>query len=85
MASSFKSAAARIDGAKSRGSKTPEGKRRSFANSLRRGLLAPTVALEDKTRDTFAGLLAALERQYASSLSLLFKWNAVAPRETNFC
>ena len=62
MASSLKSEAARLNGAKSRGPKTPEGRLRSSANSLRHGLLARTVVLEDENGDTFADLLAAFER-----------------------
>ena len=62
MASSLKSETARVNGANSRGPKTPEGKLRSSANSLRHGLLARTVVLEDENGDTFADLLAAFER-----------------------
>ena len=62
MTSNLKSQAARANGAKSRGPKTPEGKRRSSANSLRHGLLARTVVLEDENGNTFADLLAAFER-----------------------
>ncbi len=62
MTSDLRSQAARANGAKSRGPKTPDGKRRSSANSLRHGLLARTVVLEDENGNTFADLLAAFER-----------------------
>jgi len=41
---------------------TSEGKARSSANSLRHGLLARSVVLDDENGDTFADLLAAFER-----------------------
>ncbi len=45
--------ASRANGAKSRGPKTEEGKRRSAQNSLRHGLLAKCILLDNECRDTF--------------------------------
>jgi hypothetical protein len=45
--------ASRANGAKSRGPKTEQGKRRSAQNSLRHGLLAKCILLDNECRDTF--------------------------------
>jgi hypothetical protein len=62
MSSERRILASRANGAKSRGPKTPESKRRSAANNLRHGMLARTVVLEDENLQSFADLLSALER-----------------------
>jgi hypothetical protein len=50
--------ASRANGDLSRGPKTPQGKQRSARNSLRHGLLARCVVLQDECPETFAALLA---------------------------
>ena len=50
--------ASRANGALSKGPKTPEGKRRASANSLRHGLLADCIVLENESRPAFESLLA---------------------------
>jgi hypothetical protein len=53
-------AAARADGAKSRGPRTPEGKKRSCRNALKHGLLAHNVTVSD----TETEILETLEQAY---------------------
>jgi len=62
-------AAARANGARSRGAISPEGKRRSSRNALRHGLLAKTTVLENESRAGFEDML----RQY---------FQRFAPRDT---
>jgi hypothetical protein len=52
--------ASRANGALSKGPTSPEGKRKSSANSLRHGILAQTVVLEGESRSRFEALLDAL-------------------------
>jgi hypothetical protein len=58
MSSQLKSDTARINGAKSRGPVTPEGKTRSSANSRRHGLAAAAVLLDGESAEHFQLLLA---------------------------
>jgi hypothetical protein len=50
--------ASRANGSLSRGPATPQGKQRSARNSIRHGLLAHCVVLQDECPETFAALLA---------------------------
>ena len=56
--------ASRANGARSRGPVTPEGKRISSRNSLRHGLLAQTVVLEEESSERFVELIAALTDEF---------------------
>ncbi len=64
MSSERKSETARINGAKSRGPVTPEGKARSSANSRRHGLAAAAVLLEGESAEHFQLLLADYMDQF---------------------
>jgi len=67
--------ASKANGARSRGPITEQGKRNSSRNSLRHGLLAQTVVLEEESRPRFLELLAAYMEEYkpraASQVSLV--------------
>src|ERR1700719_4429580 len=54
MPSALKSETARINGAKSRGPKTPQGRARSSMNALSHGLNAKTLILPHEDRNLFA-------------------------------
>ena len=55
--------ASRANGARSKGPKTPDGKRRSSSNALRHGLLANSVLVGAESRPQFDSLVAShLER-----------------------
>src|SRR5438552_3519527 len=56
--------AARRNGAKSTGPKTPEGKQRSSQNATQHGLLAETVVLQIENQAEFQLLLDAYVNQY---------------------
>jgi len=53
MSSLLKTETARINGAKSRGSITPEGKARSSANSRSHGLAAASILLDGESSEQF--------------------------------
>jgi hypothetical protein len=55
----------RANGSRSGGPVTPEGKRRSAANSLRHGLLARCVVLENESREGFDALLSQFLDRFA--------------------
>jgi hypothetical protein len=63
MTSKRKISSARANGARNRGAKTPEAKQRSAANSLKHGLVAHTVVLEDENLQAFTDLLNSFERE----------------------
>lgn len=63
MSSERRINASRANGALSPGPKTPLTKLRSARNSLRHGLLARTIVLDDERSTTFKALLAELETQ----------------------
>jgi hypothetical protein len=67
--------AARANGAHSKGPTTEKGKQKSARNSLRHGLLAQTVVLEEESSERFLDLLAGYmeehQPQTASQLSLV--------------
>jgi hypothetical protein len=52
-------AASRLNGARTHGPITPEGKRKSARSSFRHGLLAKAVVFEGESREQFAALLKA--------------------------
>ncbi|MFN3324323.1 MAG: hypothetical protein ACK5AZ_12565 [Bryobacteraceae bacterium] len=54
-----KAEAARINGARSRGPKTPEGKKRSSLNAMRHGLTAKTICLWNESHEKFQTILDA--------------------------
>jgi hypothetical protein len=64
MSSDLKSETARINGAKSHGPVTPEGKARSAANSRRHGLAAASIVLPGESEEHFQLLLAAYMGQF---------------------
>jgi hypothetical protein len=64
MSSLLKSETARINGAKSRGPVTPEGKARSAANSRRHGLASASILLEGESAEHFQLLLAGFVNQF---------------------
>ena len=64
MSKLTKTESARINGAKSRGPKTEEGKARSRFNALRHGLAARTVCLTEKERPMFEAMVAAYNERF---------------------
>jgi hypothetical protein len=65
MSSERRIRASRANGAKSPGPKTPESKAHSAANSLRHGMLAKVVVLDDENPQVFADLIGVFERDLA--------------------
>jgi hypothetical protein len=65
MISEKRSQAARINGARSRGPITPEGKAISARNALRHGLLAKTVVLSNERPETFEALFYLLIERFS--------------------
>jgi hypothetical protein len=64
MSSNLKSETARVNGAKSHGPITPEGKARSSQNALRHGLTANSPTLPTESEDDFQNLLDAYLDSY---------------------
>ena len=64
MSKLTKAESARINGAKSKGPKTEQGKQRSRLNALRHGLAANTVCLTEKERPIFEAMVAAYEERF---------------------
>ena len=65
MISEKRSQAARANGARSRGPKSPEGKAISSRNALRHGLLSTTLLLPGEDPENFEALFAQLTTHYA--------------------
>ena len=61
MSSESQIRANRLNGAKSRGPRTPEGKRRSSRNSRRHGMLSRTILLADEDSRAFFKVISQLE------------------------
>lgn len=61
MSSDARILASRANGKLSRGPVTPAGKRKSAKNSLRHGILAQTIVLDEEDRQPFLNFIAALE------------------------
>ena len=64
MSSILKSETARINGAKSHGPVTPEGKARSSANSRRHGLASASILMDGESSEHFQVLLADFVNQF---------------------
>ena len=64
MPSELKSRTARENGAKSRGPKTPEGKRNSSHNGVRHGLLARRLLLDRESAARFYELVNEIRREF---------------------
>src|ERR1051326_6466091 len=64
MATQAQIDAARRNGAKSQGPKTPEGKAISSANSLRHGLTAKAILLTNENPEAYAKLAAAYYEKF---------------------
>ncbi len=59
-----KSESARINGAKSRGPKTPEGKARSSQNAIKHGIFAQVIVLKTENADLFEELTQDFIRRF---------------------
>jgi hypothetical protein len=64
MSKLTKAESARINGAKSKGPKTEQGKERSRFNALRHGLAAKTVCLTEEERPMFEAMVAAYNERF---------------------
>ena len=64
MSSERRINASRENGAKSRGPKTPAGKRCASKNSQRHGMLAQTIVLDEEDADAFEELIVSLEMEF---------------------
>ncbi len=64
MTSNLKSETARINGAKSKGPVTPEGKARSSTNARRHGLASAPILLPGESKEDFQQLLADYMDQF---------------------
>jgi len=67
-----RSQASRINGARSRGPKTPEGKARSSQNAIQHGLLAANILITDECRHNFKALSDLLIQQLNPPMA----WNS---------
>src|SRR5438105_1174361 len=85
MATQRQIESARINGVKSRGPKTPEGKRRSSMNSRKHGLTSNTIALDPESDAEFtaavAGYMANLRPASSEEISLLHQLAASEIRQ----
>ena len=73
--------ASRLNGSKSRGPVTAQGRRNSGLNKIRHGLFASTILLDGESRERFAALMDSLYAEYqpqTTSQELLVEKMAVA-------
>jgi hypothetical protein len=67
--------AARHNGAKSNGPKTPEGKAISSANSLRHGMTSKTILLTNENPEAYTKLAEAITKNFSPPTTSSATWS----------